>query len=153
MSRQRKPRDPSLYDIEAGKRIAALFERAKVELGFETNEELWRYLGINRSAPQVWMRGESPPSSHVGSRIAPKLGMTYAELVAVWEGRQPEMSPSLVISALEWAIAQIRRGQMSTRVRAVETPDPTKVDAIEKAARNAPRRRSGQPGERTTGSR
>lgn len=115
--RARKPRNPDLFDLAAGKRMVDLFERARVELGLENDAELWRYLRVSRDTAQSWMRGERPPSRDVGTRVAERLGITYANLLATYNGQEPEMDPATVIAALEWAIGQVRAGSVPPEVR------------------------------------
>lgn len=115
--RARKPRNPDLFDLAAGKRMVDLFERARVELGLENDAELWRYLRVSRDTAQSWMRGERPPSRDVGTRVAERLGITYANLLATYNGQEPEMDPATVIAALEWAIRQVRAGSVPPEVR------------------------------------
>jgi transcriptional regulator with XRE-family HTH domain len=111
--RARRPRNPDLFDLAAGRRMIDLFERARVELGFETDADLWRHLGVSRDTAQSWMRGERPPSRDAGPRVAERLGITYANLLDSYYGREPEMDTATVIAALEWAIRQVRAGSGS----------------------------------------
>lgn len=132
MSRKpRRVRDPEMFDVEAGRRMSALFDRARVEFGLDTDAELWRKLGVARDTAQSWMRGERPPSRALGSRVASGLGIRYDDLLAVYEGRSPEdMDAATVIAALEWAIRLVRSGQV-----------PPSVEADLTAARSVSQRR------------
>lgn len=117
--RRRKSRDPELFDVEAGRRMIAFFDRARAELGLDTDAELWRKLGVSRDTAQSWMRGERPPSREVGTRVAERLGMSYADLLSVYEGGQSQaMTWSTVALALEWAIEQIRAADVPDEVKA-----------------------------------
>lgn len=136
MSRKpRKPRDPNVFDIAAGRRMADLFDRARAEFGLSTDGELWKKLGVGRDTAQSWMRGERPPSRALGSEVAARLGIRYDDLLAVYEGREPEdMDAATVIAALEWAIRLVRAGQA-----------PPSVEEDVRAARDELRRRRSSP--------
>jgi transcriptional regulator with XRE-family HTH domain len=130
--RARKARDPELFDVEAGQRMIAFFDRARVELGLATDAELWRKLGVSRDTAQSWMRGERPPSREVGTRVAERLKMSYADLLAVYEGTNAQpMTWGTVALALEWAIQQIR---------AADVPDEVK-ESIDRATAHSKARR------------
>ena len=113
----RKQRDPELFDVEAGQRMVVLFDRARVDLGLATDAELWRKLGVSRDTAQAWMRGERPPSRDVGQRVASRLGMTYAQLLDAYYGVQPQIDGATLVAAFEWAIQQVRAGQVPEGVR------------------------------------
>jgi transcriptional regulator with XRE-family HTH domain len=130
--RARKARDPELFDVEAGQRMIAFFDRARVELGLATDAELWRKLGVSRDTAQSWMRGERPPSREVGTRVAERLKMSYADLLAVYEGTNAQpMTWGTVALALEWDIQQIR---------AADVPDEVK-ESIDRATAHSKARR------------
>lgn len=137
MSRKaRKTRDPELFDVAAGRRMAEFFDRARANLGLSTDYELWKRLGIGRDTAQAWMRGERPPSREAGDRVAARLGITYADLLAIYEGRQPAaVDGAALIAAFEWAIQQVRAGQVPPEVRAT----------LEKAAARSKRRLPTRP--------
>lgn len=133
----RKQRDPELFDVEAGQRMIVFFDRARADLDLNTDADLWRKLGVSRDTAQSWMRGERPPSREVGQRVASRLGMSYADLLGVYEGSRPAtVDGATLIAAFEWAIQQVRAGQIPPEVR----------ETVERAhARNTERRPTRQP--------
>ena len=146
MPRKSKPRDPTTWDADAGARMRAYFTRARGELGYDSDAELWRYLGVGRDTAQAWMRGERPPRRDVGQKVAEKLGITYADLLAIYDGSEPDVDAASVIKALEWALTRLRSGEWSIeRVRAGREPAEVRK-AVERAhARSEKQRRSGPP--------
>ena len=110
-------------DKAAGRRMRLLFDRAKVERGFHYDQPLWDHLGVERCTAQAWMRGNNPPSHIKGAQVAAQLGMTYAQLIAVYEGRTDDaIDPRQLVAAFEWAIAQVRSEKLSPGAAAEARP-------------------------------
>jgi len=123
------------------------FDRLRSEMDLETDADLWRKLGLSRDAAQAWMRGERPPSRDAGRRVAERAGITYANLLAVYDGEEPEVDPAAVIAALEWAISQVRSGEW-TPMRPERTgavPRGTRAAVERIAGRSKAQRPSGRP--------
>src|SRR5690349_10515585 len=102
------------------RRMRRFFDRLRSEFDLETDADLWRRLTLSRDTAQAWMRGERPPSRDVGQRVAEKAGLTYANLLAIYNGEEPEVDPATVIAALEWAITQVRQGEW-TPIQSVQS--------------------------------
>ena len=148
MSRQpRRARDGESFDSDAGARMRRFFDRLRSELDLETDADLWRRLGVSRDAAQAWMRGERPPSRDVGQRLAERAGLTYANLLAIYNGEEPDVDPATVIAALEWAISQVRSGEWSPihEVRTGVAPPSKRAEVETAAARSAAPRRTHRP--------
>lgn len=142
--RRRKPRNPELFDVEAGRRMAHMFERARVDLGLENDAVLWRYLDVSRDTAQSWTRGERPPSRAVGARVADRLGISYADLLAIYEGRTPDMDAGTVIQAIEWVLKALRSGQLPGQPLAAREPAEVRQQ-VEQASRQSEARRRTRP--------
>lgn len=136
-----------MFDVDAGRRMRRFFDRLRSEMDLETDADLWRRLDVSRDTAQAWMRGERPPSRDVGQRVAERAGLTYANLLEVYNGQEPEVDPAMVIAALEWAITQVRQGEWSPirEVRSGRAPQDKRAEVERAAARSAPLRRSHRP--------
>lgn len=141
---RKKARDSTMWDPAAGARMRTYFTRARGEFGFESDAELWRYLGVGRDTAQAWMRGERPPRRDVGQKVAEKLGITYADLLAIYDGSDPEVDTASVIKALEWALMKVRSGSWTTPARTAGLPAAGRA-AGERAVADSKRRRSQDP--------
>lgn len=124
--------------------MRAYFTRARGELGYDSDAELWRYLGVGRDTAQAWMRGERPPRRDLGQKVAEKLGVTYADLLATYDGTEPDVDAASVIKALEWALTRLRSGEWSMeRVRSGQEPDEVRREVERVHARSGKRRLNG----------
>lgn len=100
----------------AGKRLRDYMRTAMSRAEIDTVSELARRGGVGRDTLQAWWRGERQPTPLPGGRVAKVLGVTYAELLAAWDGSPADLEPQQLIAAFEWAIAQVRAGMPPSEV-------------------------------------
>lgn len=154
MARSESSRDPSKWDAAAGARMRSYFTRARGELGFSSDAELWRHLGVGRDTAQAWMRGERPPRRDVGQKVAERLGITYADLLAIYDGREVDVDAASVIKALEWALTRLRSGEWAIeQVRAGLEPAEVRGEVERAHARSGNRPRNHHSNAGSKGSR
>jgi transcriptional regulator with XRE-family HTH domain len=124
----------------AGKRLRDYMRTAMSRAEIETVSELARRSEVGRDTLQAWWRGERQPTPLPGGRVAKVLGVTYAELLAAWDGQPADLEPQQLIAAFEWAIAQVRAG----------LPPPEVLEDVAEAQRHsASQRRPRSAGPRT----
>ena len=143
---RKKSRDPAKWDAAAGARMRAYFTRARGEFGFSSDAELWNHIGVGRDTAQAWMRGERPPRRDVGQRVAERLGISYAALLAIHDGTAPDVDAASVIRALEWALTKVRSGEWTTTQRGHTAGTPAAGrEWGERVVARSTRRRSQDP--------
>lgn len=108
---------------EAGARLRLYLREHMAKQGIETFMDLASRSGVGRDTLQAWARGRRPTPG-AGGKVAEVLGTSYYDLLRAFDGVTEEMDPDVVVAALEWAIKQVRAGQVPAEVRA----------AVEKAA-------------------
>lgn len=122
-------------DKLAGQRLRRYIEINMHRADIATLSEVARRGGIGRDTLQAWMRGERQPTPGPGNRVAKALGVTYAELLAAWDGNPADLEPQQLIAAFEWAIAQVRAGMPPAKVY-----EDVAAAQLESASRRRPTR-------------
>lgn len=107
-----------MEDKDAGARIRRYLAERMARNDIDGFSELARRSGVGRDTLQAWMRGRRPAPG-AGGKVAAALHETYYDLLRAFDGVTAEdMDPELVVAALEWAIKQVRMGQVPPEIRA-----------------------------------
>jgi transcriptional regulator with XRE-family HTH domain len=130
----------TVNDKAAGTRLRRYIREGMAAREIDSLSELARRSGTGRDTLQAWMRGERPPSTAAGTKVAAELGSSYHEMLRAWEGDDAEVNRDEVIAALEWAIRLVRAGEV-----------PAEVQAEVDAARQSASQRKSRSRSRTAG--
>lgn len=103
---------------EAGARLKKYLREGMAKGDIETWADLAREAGVGRDTLQVWIRGDRQPTTQAGGKVAAVFGETYADLLRAWQGDETSVDDAAMIAAFEWAIQQVRAGQVPPEVRA-----------------------------------
>lgn len=66
---------------------------ARSQAGIKSDQELALRSGVHLQTIQNWMYGKTTPRPSELSKVAAALGVSMADLMAVYEGREPEPKP------------------------------------------------------------
>lgn len=66
---------------------------ARQKQGIESDQQLALAAGVHLQTLQNWMYGKTTPRPHELSKVAAVLDVPLADLMAVYEGRDPEPPP------------------------------------------------------------
>jgi hypothetical protein len=86
---QREPRPLVSTDAQrlAGQRLKAFIEDAMAKAGVRSLVELSDRAPVSYDTLHAWFRGRAP-TPKPGGRVASVLGLTYSDLLAVYEGEE-----------------------------------------------------------------
>jgi transcriptional regulator with XRE-family HTH domain len=125
----------TVNDKAAGTRLRRYIREGMAAREIDSLSELARRSGTGRDTLQAWMRGERPPSTAAGTKVAAELGSSYHEMLRAWEGDDATgFDRDELVAALEFAIRLIRTGQVPPEVQA-------EVDAARRSASQRKSRR------------
>lgn len=132
-------------DRPAGERLKRAIRAARVQAGFTSDMQLSVRAHVHYDTFMNWFSGKTTPRPAEVKKVAEVLGVSYAELIAVYEGRAPEPVP--LQDAIRELIEEMRlsRAQQDEAtlallraLAAVVRPDPAPTGTRGGTARGAP---------------
>lgn len=89
---------------------------ARAKVGIESDGDLAVRAGVHLQTIQNWMYGKTMPRPSEMNKVARVLGLRLDELMAVYEGREPEPKPLQdsireLVGSIDSLVEEMRRGR------------------------------------------
>jgi hypothetical protein len=132
---------------EAGKRLRAFTEDRMAARGIASLVELAELAPVSYDTLHAWFRGRAPTPG-AGGRVSQVLGVSYAQMLAAYEGR--DVTPTVDVMAELTDLMRELLGELrQSRPRPQVLPeDEARVgQALDSVESRSSRRRPGRPGD------